>query len=221
MTNMTAVPMARVSQRERIQVGHTVLTVIGSILCVILIPILFLNCALIWQTHRHPGSVPNFGGAVPLIIQTDVLYPEIQSGDLIVCRSTKPEALREGDIIAFVSARTAEGISVKLDRVAGVVNQNGVPVISVNVEEGEDGESAVREVSAEELVGVYRKRIPGLGSFALFMKTTQGLILFVFLPILLLISYDVLRARLNENRSRKETDRLAAELSALREAQKA
>lgn len=42
-------------------------------------------------------------------------------------------------------------------------------------------------VPAQNLVGVYRSRIPGAGNIAMFMRTIQGLLLCVVRPILLLL----------------------------------
>lgn len=214
MNAETAMPMGGAKEKERSTALHKILTVVGAILCALLLPILILNCALIWRTYTNPDSVPKFGGILPLVVQTDVMYPDIQSGDLIVCRSVEPGTLREGDIITFVSASTAEGISVGLNRITEVTSRDGAPMITVN--EQRDGESAVRELSAKDVIGVYRRRFRGLGNLILFMRTTQGLVLCVLLPILLLVGYDVLRTRLEEKESRKETEKLAAELEALR-----
>lgn len=50
----------------------------------------------------------------------------------------------------------------------------------------------------------------------MFMQTTPGLILFVALPILLLIGYDMIRRRIYEKKKDGDTDALMAELEALR-----
>lgn len=42
-------------------------------------------------------------------------------------------------------------------------------------------------VPAQNLVGVYRSRIPRAGNIAMFMRTIQGLLLCVVRPILLLL----------------------------------
>ena len=78
----------------------------------------------------------------------------------------------------------------------------------------------MQPVPAENLVGIYRSRIPGLGNVAMFMQTTQGLILCVICPIILLVAYDMIRRRLYEQENQKDTDALLAELEALREEKK-
>ena len=56
----------------------------------------------------------------------------------------------------------------------------------------------------------------GLGNVAMFMQTTQGLIICVICPIILLVAYDVIRRQAYEKSKKKDTDALLAELEALR-----
>ena len=48
------------------------------------------------------------------------------------------------------------------------------------------------------------------------MQTTPGLIIFVALPVLLLVGYDIIRRRLYEKQMDSNADALMAELNALR-----
>ena len=69
---------------EKIGLKHKILSVIGAILCVILIPVLAINLTLIVKSYTNADQVPSVGGWLPLIVLTDSMYPEIQSGDLII-----------------------------------------------------------------------------------------------------------------------------------------
>ena len=60
------------------------LTIIGIVLCVILVPMLIINCTLIFKSFINKDEVPNIGGIMPLIVLTDSMYPDIKSGDIIV-----------------------------------------------------------------------------------------------------------------------------------------
>lgn len=50
---------------EPVSVGHRILTVVGAILCVILIPILIINCTLILKSYTNKDQVPSVGGHFP------------------------------------------------------------------------------------------------------------------------------------------------------------
>ena len=71
-------------------------------------------------------------------------------------------------------------------------------------------------VTQDKLIGVYQMRIPGLGNVAMFMQSTQGLIVCVVVPVALFLAYDIIRRRAYDKQSQAETDALKAELEQLR-----
>lgn len=192
---------------------HKAGTIVGIVLCVLLLPVLIINITLIIHSFTNPDEVPNVGGVFPLIVLTDSMYPEIQGGDLIICHTVAPEEVQVGDTIAF------------FDPVG-----NGTSVVShsvVKVVEGKDGISWVTRgiannandampVPADKLVGMYQTRLPGLGNVVMFMQTPAGLVLCVVCPILLLVGWDVIRRRRYEKYMRNETILLQSELEELR-----
>ena len=87
--------------KEKISEQNKVLTVIGIVLCVILVPILIVNCTLIVKSMINKDEVPTFAGVLPLIVLTDSMYPEIKSGDVIVCYSVEADDVEVGQVISF------------------------------------------------------------------------------------------------------------------------
>ena len=192
---------------------HRILTVIGTILCIILVPILIINCILIVKSFTSE-EVPNVAGTLPLIVLTDSMYPVIKSGDLIICHTAEPEEIQVGDVIAFFDP-AGNGTTIVTHRVLEVTEQAGQTAWRTK---GDNNNTEDRlPVPADKLVAVYEgTRIPGAGNVALFMQTTPGLIVCVVCPILLLVGYDMIRRRLYEKSSKKDTDALMAELEELR-----
>ena len=200
-------------EKQKNSLGHNILTVIGVILCIILIPILVVNCILIVKSYTSE-EVPDVGGYLPLIVLTDSMYPVIESGDLIICHTQEPEDIAVGDVIAFFDP-AGNGSSIVSHRVLEVIEENGE--ISWRTKGDNNNTEDRLPVPADKLVAVYEDiRIPGFGNVALFMQTTPGLILCVVLPMLLLIGYDMIRRKLYEKANQKDTDQLLAELEELR-----
>lgn len=52
-------------------------SVIGALLCLLLLPILVINCTLIVKSYVNKDAVPSFGSYLPLIVLTDFMYPEM------------------------------------------------------------------------------------------------------------------------------------------------
>ena len=95
-----------------------------------------------------------------------------------------------------------------------IVNENGG--IAFRTKGDYNNTEDKLSVPGEDLVGIYKTRIPGAGNVAMFMQTTTGLIVCVVLPIILLVAYDIIRRRIYEKNKQEDTNALLAELEALR-----
>ena len=192
---------------------HKVLTVIGTVLCIILIPVLIINCTLIIKSFTSE-EVPSVAGKLPLIVLTDSMYPVIQSGDLIICSTAQPEEIEAGDVIAFFDP-AGNGTTIVTHRVLEVTELDGRTAWRTKGDNNNTEDRLL--VTGEKLVAVYEgTRLAGFGNVALFMQTTPGLIVCVVCPILLLVGYDMIRRRMYEKANKQDTDQLLAELDELR-----
>ncbi len=199
--------------KEKSSMSHKILSVIGVILCIILVPVLIINITLIIKSYTNKDEVPSVGGYLPMIVLTDSMYPVIQHGDLIICQTIDAENIKEKDIIAFFDP-AGNGSSVVTHRVVEVVREDGKLSFRTKGDYNNVEDKAL--VPAENLVGIYKTRIAGAGNIAMFMQTTTGLIVCVVLPIILLVGYDIIRRRLYEKKNKTDTDALLAELEALK-----
>jgi len=184
------------------------MSVLGTVLCIILAPILILNIALIVRSFTNPDEVPQIGTWLPLVVLTDSMYPEIQSGDLILCQVKDTEEVQVRDVISFFDP-AGNGTSVVTHRVTDILRENGKLYFTTKGDANNAPDP--KPVPAEKLVGIYHARIGGLGNAIMFMQTTQGLLLCVVLPIVLLMGYDIIRRRKFEKSKQQDTEMLLKE----------
>ena len=202
------------NEKESVSAGHRILTVIGTILCIILIPILIINCTLIIKSYTNKDQVPSVGGVFPMIILTDSMEPVFSSGDLIICHTAEAKDVKKGDIICFYDP-AGNGTTTVTHRVAKVTkDKSGEIAWKTKGDANNTADSTL--VPAKNLVGVYDRHFAGVGNAAMFLQTTQGLIICVICPIILLVAYDIIRRRMYEKSKKKDTDALMAELEELR-----
>ena len=192
---------------------HKFLTVLGTVLCIILIPILLVNVTLIIKSYTNQEEVPSVGGYLPLIVLTDSMYPDIESGDLIICHTAEAEDVKVGDVISFFDP-AGNGTSIVTHRVLEIVQEDGQLQWRTKGDNNNTEDKML--VPADKLVGIYRSRIPGAGNIAMFMQSSTGLVVCVILPIVVLVGYDMLRRRLYESKKKDDNAALLAELEALR-----
>lgn len=199
--------------KEKSTTSNKILTVIGAILCVILVPILIMNIVLTTKSYTNKDEVPKIGGYCPLIVLTGSMEPVIDSGDLIIVRQIDGKDVAVGDVIAFFDPDSKNN-SVLTHRVVEVMdNADG---LSFRTKGDANNSEDITPVAADKLVGLYKTRIAGAGNVAMFMQTTAGLVVCVILPLILLVGYDVIRRRKYEKANQQDTAALLAELETLR-----
>lgn len=203
-----------VKKSSKADIRHKIFTIIGIILCVILIPMLIINCTLIIKSFANEDKVPDFAGVVPLIVLTDSMYPDIKSGDLIFAKTADASDVEVGDVISFTDP-AGNGTSIVTHQVIEIYEEEGITYFRTK---GINNNTEDRlSVSEDKLIGIYTGvRLAGAGNVALFMQTLPGLIICVVVPILLFVGYDVIRRRMYEKQNESDVDALKAELEALR-----
>ena len=196
-----------------------VLNIVGIALCVILIPILIMNCVLIVKGLVNEKEVPGLFGRTPLIVLTDSMYPEIKSGDIIICKDISPEDVKVGDVISFFDPADKNGVAVVTHRVIEIITDDDGELYFRTKGDNNNADDKIA-VPAENLVGLWTEtRFAGLGHVALFMQSTWGLVVCIFLPLALFVGYEIFRRRKQDTKQQSDMDALMAELAALKAAQ--
>lgn len=127
-----------------------------------------------------------FGFKFFIVTSDSMSATDFDAGDIAISKNVDPATLKEGDVITFLSQDSdsfGEVITHKIRKLT--VDAKGRPgFITYGTTTNTDDESIVTH---EYVVGRYVGRIPGLGSFFIFLKTTPGYILCILVPFLLLI----------------------------------
>ena len=193
-----------------------ILTIIGIVLCAILVPILILNCTLLIKSYVNKDEVPDIGGKIPFIVLSPSMEPQIKSGDIIICQKIDPKTVQVGDVISFYDP-AGTGTSVVTHKVIERIEKDGKLFFRT---QGINNSTPDRlPVSEDKVIAEYTGvRFALIGYIAIFMQTIPGLIVCVLVPMILLVGYDLLRRRRYERNKSEDVDALKAELEALKAA---
>jgi signal peptidase I len=194
--------------------GHRILTVLGIILSLLLGIIIIINCTLIIKQYIDKDRVPTFGGIFPMIVMSDSMKGTFDSESLLVCQTARPEEIEKGDIICYRDP-AGSGITTTTHRVVDIEKDIDGELSFITKGDANNANDQT-PVPAENLIGIYKFHIAGLGALALFMQSMPGLIIFVILPIMILVSYDMIRRQIYDRKKNTDTDALISELEALR-----
>ena len=158
-----------------------------------------------------------FGYKAFIVLSDSMSATDFSAGDLVLSKEVDPSALQAGDIISFQSTdpdNYGEVVTHKIRELT--TDENGNPgFVTYGTTTGENDESIV---TYDFVLGKYQTRLPGVGTFFQFLKTTPGYIVCIFLPFLLLILVQGFNSIRLFRRYKQEQ---LAELEAQREQEKA
>ncbi len=169
------------NRTKTLQILRTVLTwvIVAIAVCMMVFTIL---SATVLGRNRH-GI---FGYQVYQVLSDSMKATDFEAGDLILIQEVDPATLKEGDIISYTSTNTenfGETVTHKIRRLT--TDRQGNPgFITYGTTTGEDD---AKVVTYPYVLGKYSGRIPKLGYFFEFLKTTPGYIVCILVPFLLLI----------------------------------
>ncbi|MBQ2739395.1 MAG: signal peptidase I [Oscillibacter sp.] len=188
-------------------------TAVGILLCAVFGFLLVCNLTIIVKGTFYPDRPPSVLGVTPMVVLSGSMSGEaedhIEVGDLIFVDKVEPEDLAVGDIIAYM-----EGSVVVTHRIIEI--NTGADGLEFTTKGDANNAADLRPVSAANLVGIYSFRIPKVGDFALFLQTPMGMLLFIGVPMLSFLLYDIIRRTRTAKKEDKRTAELEAELERLR-----
>lgn len=158
-----------------------------------------------------------FGYKAFIVLSDSMSATDFSAGDLVLSKEVDPATLQAGDIISFQSTdpdNYGEVVTHKIRELT--TDENGNPgFITYGTTTDTNDENIV---TYDFVLGKYQFRLPGVGKFFQFLKTTPGYIVCIFLPFLLLILVQGINSIWLFKRYKQEQ---LAELEAQREQEKA
>ena len=212
---------------KKAKVKNAVMIGVIIALIVVLLPLLIINLTLIIKGSLNPDMPPDLFGTAPLAVTTDAMAGEeegcFSDGALIFVKlleEDEKETLKEGDVITFRS----EELFVTY-RITEVVRGEDGSVHSfraIGDRDAKEGVNVPLTVSPENVIGVVTGSVAGLGGFAMFLQTPVGVLVFVGIPVVAYLIYDISRIALSNKRAKaaqgeklREKDEEIARLKAM------
>ncbi len=171
-------------------------------------------------------------GYKPYIVTSNSMQDTFQAGDLTVSKQVDPATLEPGDIVTFRSIDPVNYGQVVTHKIKSITTHEGEPAfVTYGTTTGVED---AYPVPFSQVLGQYQFRLPGMGNFFYFLKSTAGYVTVILLPFLILIILQAVkffklvgqykeeqRAELNTERAqlqaeREETERMKQELERLR-----
>ncbi len=157
-----------------------------------------------------------FGYKAFIVLSDSMSKTDFDAGDLILSKEVEPSTLQVGDIISYQSTNTENYGEIVTHKIRELTKDaEGNPgFITYGTTTDTNDENIV---TYSFVLGKYQIRLPGVGKFFQFLKTTPGYIICIFLPFLILILIQGINSIRLFRKYKKEQ---IAEMEAEREKQK-
>jgi len=196
---------------------HKALSVIGLALCVVFGFMLICNITIIVKGTLYPERPPSVLGLTPMVVlsgsMSGVAEDHIEVGDLIFVGKADPKELKVGDVIAFMESD--HSTTVVTHRIIEIQSTEDGSILW-QVKGDANNAPDARLVPEDNLVGIYQFRIPKVGDFAMFLQKPLGMMIFIGIPLLAFIIYDIIRRQHYVNKERSKQSELEAEIARLK-----
>jgi signal peptidase len=198
--------------KKALQITKTVLVWLIVAIAVGIMIFTLISVSTFDKTERNL-----FGFKFFIVTSDSMSATDFDAGDIAISKNVDPKTLKEGDIITFLSQdpdNFGEVITHKIRRLT--TDANGRPgFVTYGTTTDTDDRTVVTH---EYVVGQYVGRIPKVGSFFMFLKTTPGYILCILLPFLLLILSQGLNCiRLFRQYKKEQMEEMKAERAKIEE----
>ncbi len=162
-----------------------VFSIFGNVLFVLLLFFMAGLSFLLIQS-RIIGGVPQVAGHQMYIVLSGSMNPEFDTGSLAFVREVEPLQLMEGDIITFESP--SNQASLTTHRIVEIQRDDGLKFITRG---DANNVNDPNPVPADNVVGIVTGTVPYVGYVLNFAQTTQGLVLLIFIPGILIILFEL------------------------------
>lgn len=152
-----------------------------------------------------------FGFKAYIVLSDSMSATDFDAGDIALVREVDPTTLQEGDIISYISQNSAnygETVTHKIRRLT--TDAAGNPgFITYGTTTDVDDETVV---TYPYVLGQYVTRLPKVGTFFTFLRTTPGYVCCILIPFVLLMLYQGLNCvKLFRQYKKEQMDEMQAE----------
>lgn len=198
---------------DEVIIMRKVFDIVGKILVWFLLTLsIFMMVFTVISVATLDRNDRTFLGLRGYIVTSDSMSKtDFSAGDFIVVKNVKPDTLKEGDIISFISRNGesfGETVTHKIRKITKDANGNPGFITYGTTTNTNDREV----VTYEYVLGKYSFRIAKAGRFFNFLRSTTGYLLFILLPFGLIIGYQVFNLiRLSGKYKKEQLEQMQAE----------
>ena len=187
-----------------VQILKIIYKIFDKILMFFIIICSLIAIMIVIQIIKEPNQIPNLLGYKVLQVVSGSMEDVFKVGDVILIKETKQEDIKKGDIITYKKENFITHRIIEMNKTNDTMYYT-TKGDSNNVNDTE-------KVKYEEIEGKYITKFVCIGRLINFLNTTEGFIILVSLPIIVIVFTIFRELRKKEKKSKRKIRRLDYEL---------
>lgn len=127
------------------------------------------------------------------VVLTGSMIPEIDPMDVVITKKRDPKELKAGDIVTFLSSDTRLSGIIVTHRIKEVFYDSNTGKYSYKTKGDANNTEDFALAEDFNIIGEVIFKIPKLGYVQEILASKGGLIIFIFIPCVAVLSYDIVR----------------------------
>ena len=141
--------------------------------CVMTVAVIMMVFTIVSVSTFDRADRSLFGYKVFVVMSDSMSATDFDAGDLIFVRETDPAELKPGDIVSYLSTNTENYGAIVTHKIRRLTtDDNGNPGFVTYGTTTDTDDANV--VTYDRIIGQYKAKLPGVGHFFRFLKTTPG-----------------------------------------------
>lgn len=186
------------------QILKIIYKIFDKILMFFIIICSLIAIMIVIQIIKEPNQIPSLLGYKVLQVVSGSMEDVFKVGDVILIKETKQEDIKKGDIITYKKENYITHRIIEMNKTNDTMYYT-TKGDSNNVNDTE-------KVKYEEIEGKYITKFVCIGRLINFLNTTEGFIILVSLPIIVIVFTIFRELRKKEKKSKRKIRRLDYEL---------
>lgn len=170
--------------------------IVGNVLFYSIILFILIFAVMSVVSKKNNGVAKIFGYS-PVVVISDSMKGEndnsFNKGDLIFIQEVKDFSTiqKNKDVVTFYDIKDGKTIVNSHRVIEVIVNDDGSRVFRTKGDNSPDPDTFA--LLEKDIIGVYRTKISNIGSAILFMQSSIGFFLFVVLPAIIFLIYELIK----------------------------
>lgn len=140
------------------------------------------------------------------VVLTGSMVPEIMPKDVVITKRRSPEELEPGDIITFLSSDSRLSGIIVTHRIKEVFQDKTTGKYTFQTQGDANNTVDFALAESHNIIGEVIFKIPKVGYIQELLASKGGLIIFIFIPCLAVLSYDIVKLVKRMGKKAKKSD---------------